>query len=128
MHKFKSMLKKLFKFGGDSDFGKLGNTAITIIGVTIIVFVWHLIAKYEIIPTKILPDPFKVIGSISGLITENDLLVITADHGCDPTVEGTDHTREYVPVLYYSQGIESKDLGLVLGFDSIANRIDNWLF
>ena len=67
------MLKKLFKFGGDSNFGKLGNTTITIIGVTIIVFVWHLIAKYEIIPTKILPDPFKVIGSISGLITENDL-------------------------------------------------------
>lgn len=62
------------------------------------------------------------------LIGENDLLIITADHGCDPTVEGTDHTREYVPVLYYSKGIEPKDLGLVLGFDSIANRVDNWLF
>lgn len=66
--------------------------------------------------------------SILPLINEDDLLVITADHGCDPTVEGTDHTREYVPVLYYSKGIEPKDLGLVLGFDSIANRIDNWLF
>ena len=59
---------------------------------------------------------------------EDDLLIITADHGCDPTVEGTDHTREYVPVLYYSKNIEPKDLGLTLGFDSIANRIDKWLF
>lgn len=32
---------------------------------------------------------------------ESDVLVITADHGCDPTFKGTDHTREYVPVLYY---------------------------
>jgi len=62
------------------------------------------------------------------LINENDLLIITADHGCDPTVEGTDHTREYVPVLYYSKGIEPKDLGLTLGFDSIAERVFEWLF
>jgi phosphopentomutase len=62
------------------------------------------------------------------LINEDDLLVVTADHGCDPTVEGTDHTREYVPVLYYSKGIEPKDLGLTLGFDSIAERVDSWLF
>ena len=62
------------------------------------------------------------------LISEDDLLIITADHGCDPTVEGTDHTREYVPVLYYSKGIESKNLGLTLGFDSIAERVSNWLF
>ncbi len=66
--------------------------------------------------------------TILPLINENDLLIITADHGCDPTVEGTDHTREYVPVLYYSKGIESKDLGLTLGFDSIAKRVSDWLF
>lgn len=36
-------------------------------------------------------------------MTKNDLLVITADHGCDPTYTGTDHTREYVPVLWYSK-------------------------
>ncbi len=62
------------------------------------------------------------------LIGEDDLLIITADHGCDPTVEGTDHTREYVPVLYYSKNITPKDLGLTLGFDSIANRVSEWLF
>lgn len=36
---------------------------------------------------------------------ETDLLVITADHGCDPTYKGTDHTREYVPVLWYSKDV-----------------------
>lgn len=60
-------------------------------------------------------------------ITENDLLIITADHGCDPTVEGTDHTREYVPILVYKQNIEGKNLGLIKGFDYIAQTVKNWL-
>ena len=62
------------------------------------------------------------------LIGEDDLLIVTADHGCDPTVPGTDHTREQVPVLYYSRGIEPKDLGVTVGFDSIAQRVSDWLF
>ncbi|MCE4966733.1 phosphopentomutase, partial [Staphylococcus chromogenes] len=37
-----------------------------------------------------------------GNLREDDLLIITADHGNDPTAEGTDHTREYIPVLWYS--------------------------
>lgn len=60
-------------------------------------------------------------------MTDEDLLVITADHGCDPTVEGTDHTREYVPVLYYHKNIEPKDLGLIIGFDHIAKTVKKWL-
>lgn len=68
------------------------------------------------------------LAQILPLIGENDLLIITADHGCDPTVPGTDHTREKVPVLYYSKGIEPKDLGVTLGFDSIAERVTGWLF
>ena len=60
-------------------------------------------------------------------MTENDLLIITADHGCDPTIEGTDHTREYVPILVYKQNIESKNLGLIKGFDYIAQTVKNWL-
>lgn len=61
------------------------------------------------------------------LITEDDLLIITADHGCDPTVPGTDHTREQVPVLYYSKNIRPKALGVENGFDTISNRIKEWL-
>lgn len=61
-------------------------------------------------------------------LKEDDMLIITADHGCDPTVPGTDHTREKVPVLVYSKKIKSgKDLGELLGFDNIANWIRDWL-
>ncbi|MGM0502317.1 MAG: phosphopentomutase [Bacillota bacterium] len=38
---------------------------------------------------------------IIAALKEDDLLIITADHGCDPTYKGTDHTREYVPLLVY---------------------------
>lgn len=37
---------------------------------------------------------------------ENDLLIITADHGCDPTMPGTDHSREHIPMLAYRKGME----------------------
>ena len=67
------------------------------------------------------------LGKIIPELKDDDLLIITADHGCDPTVPGTDHTREYVPVLYYSKNIEPKDLGKILGFDSIADRVREWL-
>ena len=68
------------------------------------------------------------LGKLLEKIHKDDLLILTADHGNDPTYTGTDHTREQVPVLYYSKNIASKDLGVVLGFDTIAERIDNWLF
>ena len=38
-------------------------------------------------------------------MTEDDLLIITADHGCDPSYKGTDHTREYVPILVWKKGM-----------------------
>lgn len=60
-------------------------------------------------------------------LAEEDLLIITADHGCDPTVEGTDHTREQVPLLVYHKGIEPKDLGIKTSFKYIAEVIKDWL-
>lgn len=39
-------------------------------------------------------------------LNEDDLVIITADHGNDPTAEGTDHTREYIPVLMFSPKIK----------------------
>ncbi len=65
--------------------------------------------------------------NILPMITENDLLIITADHGCDPTVPGTDHTREQVPVLYYSKNITPQNLNTEYGFDTIAKRVKEWL-
>lgn len=43
-------------------------------------------------------------------LTEEDCLMITSDHGCDPTFPGTDHTREFVPMLAYSPGIHGAHL------------------
>ena len=40
-----------------------------------------------------------------------DLALITADHGCDPTWQGTDHTREHVPMLWFGPGVGAHDLG-----------------
>lgn len=77
---------------------------------------------------KAIEEIDEYLEKILPLIGEDDLLIVTADHGCDPTVSGTDHTREQVPVLYYSRGIEPKDLGVTVGFDSIAQRVSDWLF
>ena len=38
---------------------------------------------------------------------DDDVLMITADHGCDPGAPGTDHTREYVPLLIYGKNIKA---------------------
>ena len=64
-------------------------------------------------------------------MTEEDILFITADHGCDPTVPGTDHTREQVPLLVYSKNQDfnkkPKNLGLIPTFAYIAGEVKNWL-
>lgn len=61
-------------------------------------------------------------------MSDEDLLIITADHGCDPTVPGTDHTREQVPILVWGKNIESKSLGTMPSFTYVAERIREWLF
>lgn len=60
-------------------------------------------------------------------MTDEDLLIITADHGCDPTVEGTDHTREKVPVLVYSKTRKPENLGEISGFDYVAKIVKEHL-
>ena len=54
-------------------------------------------------------------------MNEDDVLMITADHGCDPGDQSTDHTREMVPLFLYGKGVEPKNLGTILGFDSIGS-------
>ncbi|MFH0931011.1 MAG: phosphopentomutase [Candidatus Zixiibacteriota bacterium] len=58
---------------------------------------------------------------VLGLLTPEDLLIITADHGCDPTTPSTDHSREYVPVLVYGEKIKKGiDLGVRKSFSDVA--------
>lgn len=68
------------------------------------------------------------IPDIINSMQDDDILIITADHGCDPCVPGTDHTREKVPVLVYGKKLSGKNLGSITGFDYIANLIKDWIF
>ncbi len=52
------------------------------------------------------------LGGLLPALGPRDLLIITADHGCDPTYPGTDHTREYVPLLVYGPDLPARPLGV----------------
>ncbi|MER3501059.1 MAG: phosphopentomutase [Candidatus Fervidibacterota bacterium] len=61
-------------------------------------------------------------------LCEGDLLVITADHGNDPTTPSTDHSREYVPLLVWTPALsEGKPLGVRETFADVAASIADWL-
>jgi len=56
-------------------------------------------------------------------LNRDDLLLIIADHGCDPTVPGTDHTREYVPLLVAGHDVIAVDLGIRNSFADVAKTV-----
>ncbi len=59
---------------------------------------------------------------------EDDLLMITADHGCDPTTPSTDHSREYVPLLVYGAKVKpGVDLGVRKTFADVAQTVSEYL-
>lgn len=60
-------------------------------------------------------------------LKDKEILIITADHGCDPTYKGTDHTREYIPILVYGKGIKNVDLRIRPTFADIAATIEELL-
>ena len=60
---------------------------------------------------------------ILSVMEEGDLLVLCADHGCDPTWHGSDHTREHIPVLVYGAGIAPGSLGLRESFADIGQSL-----
>lgn len=67
------------------------------------------------------------LGRLLGLLQPDDILCITADHGCDPTTPGTDHTREMVPILLYHVGMTvAKNLGTRETFADIGATIASY--
>jgi phosphopentomutase len=65
---------------------------------------------------------------IEAAMTENDILLLTADHGCDPAfVAHTDHTREYIPLLLHGQKVRTGALGTQEGFTNIARFVLSYL-
>ena len=65
----------------------------------------------------------KELGSLLLMLKADDLLIITADHGCDPTTASTDHSREYVPLLLYNEHLQGKNLGTRKTFADVAATI-----
>ena len=59
---------------------------------------------------------------------DEDILFITADHGCDPTTPSTDHSREYVPLLVWGKNVkEGVDLGVRKSFTDLGKTISDYL-
>lgn len=57
-------------------------------------------------------------------MSDDDMLIIAADHGCDPTIDSTDHSREYIPILVYGKKLKNGvDLGTRKGFTDIGKTI-----
>ena len=52
-----------------------------------------------------------------------DVLIINADHGCDPTTPSTDHSREYIPILVYGDQVKSVNLGIRETFADIGATV-----
>jgi len=68
------------------------------------------------------------LGSFLPSLGEEDLVMITADHGCDPAYTATtDHTREYVPLLILGKGVKKVDLGTRYSFADIAATVTELL-
>lgn len=63
------------------------------------------------------------LGNFITTLRDDDLLMITADHGCDPVTPSTDHSREYTPLLVYGKHITPENMGTIDGFDTIGKRV-----
>jgi phosphopentomutase len=73
---------------------------------------------------KALEDFDRRLPEILERLQEGDLLIITADHGCDPTTESTDHSREYVPMIVVTKGLKNGvDLGIRRTFSDMGKTV-----
>jgi len=69
-----------------------------------------------------LEDLDSLIPRLESLLRPGDQVVFTADHGCDPTAPGSDHTREYVPFIHLSAA-PGADLGVIEGMDHVGKTV-----
>ncbi|MBQ1683935.1 MAG: phosphopentomutase [Clostridia bacterium] len=69
----------------------------------------------------------KKLPEIMDAMSDDDLLIVTADHGCDPTTPSTDHSREYIPILVWGRHVKSCDLGTLPTFADIGATVVDYL-
>jgi phosphopentomutase len=74
-----------------------------------------------------LEDVDRRLPEFTGSLHSDDILVFTADHGCDPTTPGTDHTREYVPLLVFGERTRPVDLGTRQTFSDLGKTVADLL-
>ena len=67
------------------------------------------------------------IPEIESRLDKDDLVLVTADHGCDPTWPGSDHTREHVPVVFYGKSVKNNNLGKRESFADMGQTIAHHL-
>lgn len=65
--------------------------------------------------------------SFTERMNKDDILIITADHGCDPGDESTDHSREYVPLIVYGENVKPQNVGTLGTFAGIASFVTEYL-
>jgi len=63
------------------------------------------------------------LGGVITQMAEDEALVITADHGCDPATPSTDHSREYVPLIIYGERIQPANLGTIEGLSFVGGAV-----
>lgn len=69
----------------------------------------------------------KRLPEITNVMKDDDILILTADHGCDPTTISTDHSREYIPILVYGKRVRPVDLKTRKTFSDIGSTICDYL-
>ena len=76
---------------------------------------------------KALTEFDRYLPEITSKMRDGDILVITADHGCDPGDDSTDHTREYTPLIVYGKSVKPINLGTRKTFADIAATLAEYL-
>ncbi|MBQ5902534.1 MAG: phosphopentomutase [Clostridia bacterium] len=76
---------------------------------------------------KALTEFDRYLPEITTKMRDGDILVITADHGCDPGDDSTDHTREYTPLIVYGKSVKPINLGTRKTFADIAATVADYL-
>lgn len=56
-------------------------------------------------------------------LSDDDILIITADHGCDPSTPSTDHSREYIPIIMYGKNVTPRNLGIRKTYADISKTV-----
>lgn len=72
---------------------------------------------------KALEDFDRRLPELAALLQSNDVVIIAADHGCDPTFPGSDHTREHIPVLAYGPKLQNRFIGRRDSFADVGQSL-----